>query len=131
MNRPWRGSVLNLRIAVQSTGWVEMISVSTGGGLRPSGNSWSTAIESLTPADGLNEQSNVADSFRNGRLEFHSTLWSIWSYFGHAGLADLALALLIAFFHVRANNSLTLSVAIELSLLSLEQWQHERKLIAA
>lgn len=74
-----------------------------GVGVRPSSDDWSTAIESLTLSEGLKNQSNVADSFRNGRIEFHSTIWNFWSYFG---LAGIALALAIFGYVLRATLSL-------------------------
>jgi hypothetical protein len=57
-----------------------------GAGIGPSGNDWAIAIEHLTLPDELKEKSNVASSFRSGRIEFHSTFWNFWSYFGFAGI---------------------------------------------
>jgi hypothetical protein len=68
-----------------------------GAGVGPSGNDWSTAIESLVLADELKEKSNVADSFRSGRIEFHSMLWNFWSNFGIPGLVLMLFVLLIHF----------------------------------
>lgn len=64
-----------------------------GAGVTPSSSDWSITIHSLTLSEGLKDRSNVADSFRVGRIEFHSTLWNYWSYFGLAGILLATTAL--------------------------------------
>lgn len=64
-----------------------------GAGVEPSSTDWATTISSLTLSEGLKDRSNVADSFRVGRIEFHSTFWNYWSYFGLAGILLAGIAI--------------------------------------
>ncbi|WP_152642522.1 hypothetical protein [Pseudarthrobacter chlorophenolicus] len=68
-----------------------------GVGIAPSSSDWATTISSLSLTEGLKDRSNVADSFRAGRIEFHSTLWNYWSYFGLAGAALSGFAIYFLF----------------------------------
>lgn len=66
-----------------------------GIGVTPSSDDFWLAIRSMPFASrGLQEVSIVAESFRDGQVSFHSTLWTFWGVYGVAGIVFAVLALI-------------------------------------
>jgi len=65
-----------------------------GIGVTPSTDDYWLAIRSMPLGSrGLQEISNVATSFQQGQVNFHSTFWTFWGIYGVAGLLFSILAL--------------------------------------
>lgn len=66
-----------------------------GVGVTPSFEDFWLAIRSMPLGSrGLQEISNVAKSFQQGQLNFHSTFWTFWGVYGFAGVVFSILVLL-------------------------------------
>lgn len=65
-----------------------------GIGVTPSYNDYWVAIRNMPLASqGLQEISTVANSFKQGQVNFHSTFWTFWGVYGVAGAVFSILAL--------------------------------------
>jgi hypothetical protein len=66
-----------------------------GTGVTPSADDYRLAIRNMPLGSrGLQEMSTVADSLRQGQVNFHSGLWTLWGLYGFAGIVLSALALI-------------------------------------
>jgi hypothetical protein len=65
-----------------------------GIGVTPSSEDYWLAIRSMPlGSQGLQDISNVAKSFLQGQVNFHSTFWTFWAVYGVAGIVFSVLAL--------------------------------------
>lgn len=71
-----------------------------GIGVTPSSEDYWMAIRGMPLASrGLQEISNVANAFRQGEVNFHSTFWTFWAIYGVAGVI---FSILVLFYFAHA-----------------------------